>query len=385
MEEREYSVLEIIKVNIKNWKIVCMAMIICAVILGIYQYKTVHPMEVKYSQTNQMNASFYMKEYNSESIVERFLSIKALGQSHEAYQAFREMSGCEIDYDGYRSLLNFVDSQYVDVQQFYFSYPENYGTLSIVTEEEALKIVKCLGTVLENMCDTYIGKGTITIIDEGYSTIVTHVEEGTPTSNRDVLFAVVKGGIAGSFFGFVLAFVIISLSYMLGTVSKTADEIRAGLNVPILAFVHGKKNYKDEIVKARLFFDDKDVQLINYMTFGPTKYDGAKDLADCFEQRGKKVCLIGVEDEIISSFLDGNTGKETINNYLNSKMGQYDIVIISSPNLQNNSNVYTIAKLCPENIIAFQRRRMGGIQLEDIRNTVKVNNIHLTGAIIYGN
>jgi hypothetical protein len=385
MEEREYSILEIVKVNIKNWKIVLLFMMVCAFLLGVYQYKTVHPMEVKYSQTTQMNSSFYMKEYNSESIVERFLSVKALGQSYEAYQMFGELSGYELSYEGYTQLFSFVDDQYIDVQQFYFSYPESYDTLSIQTEEEALAIADCLGQVLVNMCSRYIGDGAVSILDKGYTTVVTHVEAGTPTSKKDVLFAVGKGVIAGAFFGFVIAFLVISLGYMMGTVTKTANEIRAGLGVPVLAFVRGKGNHEEEIKKERLFFDGDTRYLINYMTYGKLKYNGAQELASCFEKSGKNVVLIGQGDETLKRYRNGTTGQHEIKAYLDEKTRQYDIVIIDSPNLQESSDGYAIAKLCPENILAFQRRRMSGTNLEDIRNTIEVNRIHLTGAVIYGN
>lgn len=389
MQEREYSVLEIVKINFKNWKILLSAVFIGALVLGLYQFATAKPIAQYYYETNQMNGSFYMKEYNSESITERYLSIKALGESHRAYEMFIEMTGYDLTYEDYRMLMKFSEAQYIEVQEVYFEYPKAYGALQIETEEQALLVMDQLLQVIEKICDVYVGADNVVLLDRGYSTIITHYEAGTPTSNKDVLIAVCKGVIAGGFFGFVLAFIIVSFGYMIGTVTKTAEEIKVGLNAPILAFVRSKKNREQEIKKAGLFFEEKEHCVINCLPFAESKSNGAKDLADSFVKQGKKVFYLDCSSmdsaSVINDYLLGKKNIEEAKAFIDKAAQEYDVVIVRSADIKTNADGYRIAKLVKTNIICCQRRSFSGTDLCDVRNTFEVNGLHLTGAIVYGN
>jgi hypothetical protein len=389
MEEREYSVLEIVKINFKNWKILLGAVVLGALVLGIYQFATAKPTAQYYYETSQMNASFYMKEYNSESITERFLSVKALGQSYAAYERFLAGTGYDLTYDDYLRLMQFSDAQYIEVQQMYFAYPESYGNLSIETEEQAKQVMRELLQTLLDVCDEYIGVGNIEALDTGYTTVITHYETGTPTSNMDVLKEVVKGVVAGGFFGFVLAFIVVSFGYMIGTVTKTAEEIKTGLQAPILGFIRSKKRKEQEIKKISVFFEAKEHSVINYLPFAEEASNGAKDLADSYVRIGKKVlyfdCAVADDSNVIRGYLLGKRTMEEAKSFLKKAAEEYDYVIVRSADLKDCADGYRIAGLADENVICCRRRSFSGTELCDVRNTFEVNGLHITGAVVYGN
>jgi hypothetical protein len=389
MEEREYSVLEIVKVNFKNWKILLGAVLLGALVLGGYQFAAAKPTAQYYYETSQMNASFYMKEYNSESITERYLSVKALGQSHMAYERFQEETGYELTYDDFLRLLQFADGQYIEVQQIYFAYPESYGNLNIETEEQAEQVMLELLQTFLDVCDEYIGEGNIEALDTGYTTVITHYEAGTPTSYTAVLKEVVKGAVAGGFFGFVLAFILVSLGYMIGTVTKTAEEIKTGLQAPILGFVRSKKKKEQEIKKIGVFFETKEHRVIHYLPFAEAASNGAKDLADSYVKLGKKVlyfdCASADDSNVIKGYLLGKQTMEEAKAFLKKASEEYDYVIIRSADLKDCADGYRIAGLADENVICCRRRSFSGTELVDVRNTFEVNGLHITGAVVYGN
>jgi hypothetical protein len=389
MEEREYSVLEIVKVNFKNWKILLGAVLLGALVLGGYQFATAKPTARYYYETSQMNASFYMKEYNSESITERFLSVKALGQSYTAYERFMAGAGCDLTYEEYLQLMQFSDAQYIEVQQIYFAYPESYGNLSIETEEQAKQVMRELLQVLLDMCDEYTGEGNIEALDTGYTTVITHYEAGTPTSNKAVLKEVAKGVIAGGFFGFVLAFIFVSFGYMIGTVTKTAEEIKTGLHAPILGFVRTKKIKEQEIKKISVFFETKEHSVIHYLPFAEKNSNGAKDLADSYIRLGKKVlyldCTLADDSNVIKGYLLGKRTMEEAKAFLKKASEEYDYVIVRSADLKDCADGYRMAGLADENVICCRRRSFSGTELCDVRNTFEVNGLHITGAVVYGN
>lgn len=389
MEEREYSVLEIVKVNFKNWKILLCAMLIGGIALGLFQFMNAKPVAEYYYETSQMNASFYMKEYSNETITERYLSVKALGGSYKAYELFKTNTGYELTYDDYLKLLQFSEAQYIDVQEIYFAYPETYGGLKVETEEQAVLVMGQLMDSLIDICNEYVGVGNIVALDNGYTTIITHYETGTPTSRKDVLVATCKGAIAGAFFGFILAFIFVSLGYMIGTVTKTADEIRTGLGAPILGFIRRGKNKEQEIKKVQLFFERETPCIINFLPFAEKNFNGAKDLADSYTKLGKRVCYLDCSSEnSVNEIADYISGRRTFDEtelFLRKLLAENDYVIIKSPDLKLYSDGYRIAKLTNQNVICCRRRSFSGTELCDVKNTFTVNELQMAGAVVYGN
>jgi hypothetical protein len=243
--------------------------------------------------------------------------------------------------------------------------------------------------VLLEMCDEYIGEGNITALDTGYTTVITHYETGTPTSNMDVLKEVVKGVVAGGFFGFVLAFIVVSFGYMIGTVTKTAEEIKTGLNAPILGFIRSKKRKEQEIKKISVFFESKEHSVIHYLPFAENASNGAKDLADSYVRLGKKVlyfdCASADDSNVIKGYLLGKRTLEEAKAFLKKASEEYDYVIVRSADLKDGADGYRIAGLADENVICCRRRSFSGTELCDVRNTFEVNGLHITGAVVYGN
>jgi hypothetical protein len=312
-----------------------------------------------------------------------------LGQSYTAYEHFQEATGYDLTYDDYLRLMQFSDAQYIEVQQIYFAYPESYGNLSIETEEQAKQVMSDLLSILVDICDEYTGVGNVEALDTGYTTVITHYEAGTPTSNMDVLKAVAKGVVAGGFFGFVLAFILVSFGYMIGTVTKTAEEIKTGLQAPILGFIRTKKIKEQEIKKISMFFETKEHSVIHYLPFAEKNSNGAKDLADSYVRLGKKVlyfdCASADDSNVITGYLLGKRTMEEAKAFLKRSAQEYDYVIVRSADLKDCADGYRIAGLADENVICCRRRSFSGTELGDVRNTFEVNGLHITGAVVYGN
>lgn len=390
MEEREYSVLEIVKVNLKYWKVIVVCMAVFAAALGLYQYKNVKPVVVYYEELQQINASYNISNFSNDGIVERLTTTQKIIESYATYEEFIKLSGYDMTFEEFQNFVNFDNAGYVSVQGFYLPYPETYGNLVIETEEDALDAMHYFEEAMTTVCDEYLGKGAVAVLEKGYTTTYTHASAATPTTEADVRNAIIKGMLAGGCLGIALAVIFITFLYLIGTVAKSAKEIEDGLKAPVLGFIRCKRNREEEVKKVRIYFSEKEHCVINYLPYDEKKSDGAKDLAESFEAVGKKVKYIDCtanskEENVVKQYVMGQAEKEEVEAYLAKEGQENDYIIIKSPDVKNCSDGYQISKLVSENIIAFKRRGVSGTDLYDIKNTIDVNGIHLTGAVIYGN
>lgn len=421
MEEKEYSVLEIVKLNLRYWKILLACMFVFGAAFAYHQYKTVKPVVVHYEELQQMNGSFYISEFNGDGIVERLTTVMRIIESYDGYEEFLDLTGYEMSYDEYKEFVNFDDTSYIALQGFYVSYPNTYGNMELQSEDDAKKAILQLDTVIENVCNKYLGQRAVTVVETGYPTVYTHASATTPTTQADVRTAIVKGGLAGACLGLAIAIVIITIIYMIGTVSKNAKEIEAGLESPVIAFIRNKKNKKEEIKKVRIYMTGKEQQIINYIPFNEKYAMGAIELAQNYAETGAATLFINCSNELegenskFTEYLRGMVditqvepekradnldvierrkdekdqmdvfATDQLKNFVVRMKEKYQYIIINSPDLKIYADAYEIAGITDANVIGFKRRGISATDLYDIKNTIKVNGLHLAGAVIYGN
>lgn len=76
---------------------------------------------------------------------------------------------------------------------------------------------------------------------------------------------------------------------------------------------------------------------------------------------------------------------DQLKNFVVRMKEKYQYIIINSPDLKIYADAYEIAGITDANVIGFKRRGISATDLYDIKNTIKVNGLHLAGAVIYGN
>ena len=64
--EEEYSLLEIAKYNLKKWPIHLICALFFGICAGAYGYANTEPSVIYYEELQQVNAAFFVSEYNDQ-------------------------------------------------------------------------------------------------------------------------------------------------------------------------------------------------------------------------------------------------------------------------------------------------------------------------------
>lgn len=417
--EKEYSVWEIFKYNLRNWPIIVVFALAGALILGIYQYKDTEPTVVYYQELKQVNGSFFIHQYNSQSISERMYDMRMVAESYDTYLCFMEENGYTLTYDEYKGMYMYTDAVTTSVVTVAVGYPENYGEIVLETEEDALELMNSLLSTWKNEFDKIMGSDTIVILSEAYATTYTQAPSYEPSTTKDILYAVVKGMLAGAAFGILLGVLIVTIRYLLQTIVKNAEEIGNQLQMPVIAYVH-KKSYKEDLKNVRLYLNKGEKEIINYLPINEKEKTDAFELAKLFSEIEKRTLFVDLsmhsndDKNSISEYLLGEIegkevgkaneneyldivrrnvqsekGKEVFANdklaiYLKSCRQMYDVIIVNSPDLSKTSDGYAIAKICGKTVIACTRQQVSNTELYSVYNATQIHDIAVDGVVVYG-
>lgn len=420
--EEEYSLLEIVKYNLKKWPILLVCALFFGVCAGGYGYTNTEPSVIYYEELQQVNGAFFVDEYNDTSINERMYDVQQVSLSHGAYEKFVEMTGYELTFKEFLNMFGYSNSIVTSVLNQYIAYPESYGNITVETEEAAIELMNQLMESQIAMFNEYMGEGAVTVLSAPYSSSFSQATAETATTTEDLIKATVKGGIAGVFLGLLLGIVLVSAVYLVGTVAKQAKEIEEKLKAPAVAFVH-KNDRAEEFKKVTMFLEQSAGanETVCYVPFHEKNTDGAYDIAKAFAKMKQKTLYINLslnvkQDEVsLSEYLFGKCKKEDISitttedsvdvvnrniscengqellasrllkTYIEEAKHNYERVIVNAPDLMKSSDAYGIAAYCDYVLVGCKRREVTGTDLYEINNTMKNNDIKVNGVVVYGN
>lgn len=420
--EEEYTLLEIAKYNLKKWPILLICAMLCGLLVGAYSYKNTEPSVIYYEELQQVNGAYFVSAYNDASINERMYDMQQVALSHGTYERFLEDTGYEMTYSEYTSMFGYSNYIVTSIQNVYIAYPETYGDVTVMTEEEAIHLMQQLMETQVSVYDTYMGAGAIRILSAPYTTSFTQASSDTATTTKDLLMATAKGAVAGIFLGLLLGIIVVSAVYLVGTVAKQAKEIEEKLKAPVVAFVH-KADRDEEFKKVNLFLeqDSKAAETICYIPFQEKNADGGYDLAKTFAHMNQKTLYINLSTEAeekgnsVSDYLFGKCTKSEITvtttadgvdmvnrnraaedgrellssrllkEYIDQTKENYERIIVDAPELMTSSDAYGIAAHCDRVIFGCMRRHVTGTDLYEINHTLENNGLALNGVVVYGN
>lgn len=420
--EEEYSLLEIVKYNLKKWPILLICALLCGALVGGYGYMNTEPSVIYYEELQQVNGSYFVREYNDTSINERMYDVQQVALSHGAYEAFLAETGYEMTFEEYTGMFGYSNVIVTSVLNLYVAYPETYGNVTIATEDEAVQLMQQLMDAQVGMYDVYMGTGAVEILSAPYTTSFTQASADTATTTKDLLMATVKGGVAGIFLGLLLGVIAVSAVYLIGTVAKQAKEIEEKLKAPAVAFVH-KNDRAEEFKKVTMFLEQSmgAHETICYVPFHEKNADGAYDLARAFARMNQKTLYVNLSASAaengtsLSDYLFGACGKDAVKvtttedgvdvinrnpaaegqkellsarslkDYIAQTKENYERVVINAPDVMISSDAYGIAAYCDKVLFGCKRREVTGTDLYEISNTMENNEIGINGVVVYGN
>ena len=105
---KEYSLMDVLKYNLRKWWLAAIMAVLFAVIVGGYKAKTLMPyIEAEtYDEKMQVEASVLLTEYNSEGLVERGTNIMKIAKSRSVYQEFCKLTGIELTQQAFTDMFD---------------------------------------------------------------------------------------------------------------------------------------------------------------------------------------------------------------------------------------------------------------------------------------
>ena len=421
--EREYSIAQIIRYNLRMWWLAAILAVLCALALGGYKYKSLHQYvenEV-YENRQQVAASLFVGLYSDADPSERVNNIRKIASSNRAYQNFKEITGYDLTVQEYQNLFDTEHGENSDVASFYVTFPASYGDYSIMDEEAATAFMNGLIATTEKTCEEMIGQSCVTILDAPYTTSEIAKLKTYTITESDFRKAVLKAVTAGILLGIIVEIVCYSFWMLIYTKPKDAEEIRECLDTDIIdCFKEGEDN-EESFKKVAMFLKDDNTACnrISCMTLQCPKKDSALKLAMSYANEQKKTLYIDlsvgegsgedahsiskyvlgqadhVEPLAMNAYLDSVTrnkeaekgldiaGNKRFAEYVEEMGKWYEYIVINSADASKAAEAYAVSKLCNKTFVVCGRRTVRNEVLYRAKNTADVNGIHIDGALVY--
>lgn len=418
--DKEYSLLEIIRYNLRMWWLAGILAVLFAGLLGGYKVATLHPYvdnEV-YQDKMQVRASLYVHEYSSGGVIERATNIMKIADSSSAYNEFRKQTGLELSIGEYRNMFETEQTEASDVVTMYITFPHTSGEFSIEGEEDAMAFMNGLVAAVENTSKELIGDTCVTVLDAPYATKEVEKLVSYSISESDYRKAILKAVTAGVLLGIIIEVAVYTIWMLLYKKPKNANEIREMLDTEVMDEIKGATGDVECYKRAALFLKkEKACNKISCITIGERKDDTARKVAMCYANEQKKtlyvdLCDSGESKYSISNYMIGKEdallAPETLNPWLdayhrNSKeeegtditgtdrfaafldeMGKkYEYILVNNRDGALNAEAYQVSGLCDTVFGAVGRRRVNNELLYRVKNTAELNGIHMDGVIVY--
>lgn len=417
--DREYSLLDVLKYNLRKWWAAAILAAVFAVIIGGYKAATLRQYVDKevYQDKVQVSASLFVQEYSSASVTERGLNIIKISETSRAYDKFREVTGYDIDIQEYRDMFEAEQTEASDVVKLYITYPYTTGDFSINETDEALAFMDGVLAAIDQTTRDLIGKECVTVLDAPYATKEVEKMEAYSITSGEYKQSVMKAITAGIILGIMVEVILYSLWMMLYKKPKDANEIQECLEAPVIEVIKKEKEDVETYKRLAMFLrEDAGCQKINCIVAGKQQDTTALKVAMCYANQQKKTLFVdlnglGESKNSVSKYIIGkekNVCPEKMNEYLdalhrnvkeeagfdiigNARFGEliqkmeetYDCIIINGRDVEKVSESFEIAELCDKNIVICNRKSVKNELLYMVHNTAEVNGIHLDGVLVY--
>ncbi len=418
--EKEYSVMEIIRYNLRMWWLAVIFAVICAGILGGYKYKANHQFvdQEIYENIQQAVATVYVKTYSDETSVERVGTMIKIAYSNRTYDKFIENTGYNLSFQGYQKIFEPTVGEVSDIMTLYLNYPAQYEDFVIEDEEAAKTFLQEVIKATDEVAQDMIGSVCIESLDAPYTATTIEKLESYSITQEDFRKGVLKGAVAGLVLGVIVEVVLYTFWMLLYKKPKNAEEIHTALEAPIIDTLKSGMDGEEEFKKLALFLrDDKetDTKTICCMPVCCSKKDVALKLAMSLANEKKKTMYIDLaessEENSISAYIlgEGEAPKpqslnafldsvkrnvkeekgfnlvmnQRFEDYLKDVRENYECVVVNVPDVTVSADAYAVAKLCDKTFVASTRKEVKNEILYRVRNTADVNGICIGGVLVY--
>lgn len=419
--EKEYTVWEIIRYNLRMWWLAVIMALLCAAALGGYKYKTLHQFVEKevYENKQQVVGTLFVTDYSDAGMTERIGNIMKISKSYGAYNAFCDDMGKIPTFEEYGKLFDVIQGESSGVVSFYVTYPVTIGNVTISDEKTAKQFVKGVMDATEKVSESLIGTKCAKVMDEPYVTHEVVKVENYFITQDDFNKAIMKAMTAGVILGIIVEIVLYTFWMLLYKKPKNAEEVRQILDANIIENVK-KEDCENIFNKLALYLknDKEECKKINCISLRSTRKDVALKLAMSYANEHKKTLYVdlGATEENNTSnsigqyILENNqeiqpvkmndyldsVGKnqadeknihivasEKFMQFVNNMSMRYDYIIFNNQDAVDNADAYTVSQLCDTTFVVCGRKNVTNEMLYNVKNTVDINNIQTDGVMIY--
>ena len=270
------------------------------------------------------------------------------------------------------------------------------------------------------------GETCFTVLDAPYPNSETRKAENYFISEDDFKGGVKKGIAAGALLGIIAEGALYTFWLILYRKPKSAEEVRACLDIPVIDDVKTRKANEEEVYKKLALFlkekqggaEHKGVS-VNCMPVGYFKKDAGLKLAMSFANEKKKTLLIDLVKEpegkeagnSISRYVLGDESRpvpttqnsyldvlcrdvaeeknfdvvmnERFASYVKEMQDTYEYIVINSPNVAESADAFAAGKLCDKNFVVCARGGVNNETLYRLKNEAAVQGIVLEGVLVY--
>lgn len=426
---REYSLMDILKYNLRKWWLAAILAAIFAVIVGGYKAKTLMPYidaEV-YEDRMQVQASIFVSDFNTGSSVERANNIMKIAKSSSVYEEFCKVTGIDLTKQAFTDMFECEQTEASDIVTLYVVYPRTSWDYTVDDEDQAFAFMNGLLEALDTVTKKEIGTQCFTVFDAPESQRNVEKIASYTISKSEYRQAVLKAVTAGILLGILLEVVCYTLWMMIYKKPKDADEVQTCLETPVVEVINKKNDGEESYKKVALFLDrlkeDKNSGVketgsrrINILPVGRVADETALRVAMAYANEKKKTLLIDLnaadsEEASLSAYVMGTStelklqqmneyldtvkrnkkqengfdlvGNEKFKELLDRFSKQYDYILINGRDAASMSEGYEAAVLCDSNLVICGRRNAKTEALYTVKNTAEVNHIHLDGVVVY--
>ena len=422
--DREYSVMEIIRYNLRMWWLAVLLAIVCGLLLGGYKFVSNYEFTERslYKNVNQIAATLYVKNYNSESATERVGTVVRIVTSQSVYDRLIEKNGYDLTFQGYKLLVGAAQTEVSDFATVYVNYPASHDVFYIPDEVGATVFLNEIIEATDEVAQELLGTDVIDVLDEPYKNVRIEQIETFAMTEEEFWRDVMKGATAGFLLGIIVEVVCYSFWMMLYKKPKDVEEIRQCLEAPIIDDWKQNMDNEEAFQKVALFLkkeSDGACLRVNCINVQSPKRDTASKLAMSFANSQKKTLFIdlasgesgGMGENSISRYLLGEAeapkpialsqnldlvcrsiadedGRNIVMSdrfaeYVEEKSREYAYIVINSADAVKSADVYATAKLCDRNIVICGRKTVTNESLYRVRNAVDVHDIPVDGILVY--
>lgn len=420
--DKEYSLAEIIRYNLRMWWLAVILAVICAGILGGYKYVSLRPFveNEAYENKQQVVCAMFVTDYSDTSVIERANNVIKIAMSSRAYENFCEDTEFVMSMEEYRKLFEMQQSEASGVVSMYVTFPVSVGSVTIADEETAKRFAQEVMETTIKTTQDMIGDG-VSILDVPYVTQEVVKLESYSISRDDFQKGVLKGITAGVLLGIIVEVVLYTFWMLIYKKPKNADEVRQCVDSNIIDVLKDGEDDENGFKKVALYLaDDTAVcNKISCITLQCPKKDAALKLAMSYANEQKKTLYVdlsvkdgdGTETNSISGYVLGEkeevqvlqmnayldsvcrstaaekgmdlVGNKRFGDFLHEMEGKYECIVINSADVSKSPEAYAVSKFCNKKFLVCGRKTVKNEALYRVKNIADVNDIQIDGVLVY--